>query len=86
MICTIISAIIFIIGISNICHPVDTLWGAADGTCNLKLNSDVSLFFSIVEIATDWTLAILPAVLLWNIQMKARVKASVACILGLAAL
>ncbi|KAK6596387.1 hypothetical protein H4I95_10303 [Botrytis cinerea] len=77
MVMTAISALIFIIGIANICHPINTLWG--------NRMDDVSLFFSAVEIATDWTLAILPAVLLRNIQMKSRVKISVACILGLAA-
>ncbi|KAF7861690.1 uncharacterized protein EAF02_010644 [Botrytis sinoallii] len=85
MIMTAISALIFMIGIANICHPINTLWGESNGVCNLQLNSDVSLFFSAVEIATDWALAILPAVLLRNIQMKSRVKVSVACILGLAA-
>jgi hypothetical protein len=84
---TTMSAIIFIIGIANICHPITTLWGeTVTGSCNLKLNSDVSFFFSGVEIATDWSLAILPAVLLWKIQMKNKVKISVAGILGLAAL
>ncbi|KAL3421925.1 hypothetical protein PVAG01_06081 [Phlyctema vagabunda] len=86
MIATFISAVIFIVTIANICHPITTLWGeTTTGTCNLKLNSDISFFFSAVEITTDWALAILPAILLWNIQMKARVKASVALILGLAA-
>jgi len=86
MMATILSAVIFIIGIANICHPINTLWGESKGTCNLKLNSDVSFFFSAIEIATDWSLAILPAALLWNIQMKRKVKLSVAMILGLAAL
>jgi uncharacterized membrane protein len=75
------------VGISNICHPITTLWGeTTTGTCNLELNSDVSFFFSAIEIITDWTLAILPAALLWNIQMKATVKFSVAIILGMGAL
>lgn len=82
-----ISAIVFIAGIANICHPITTLWGeTTNGECNLKLNSDVSFFFSAIEIVTDFSLAILPAVLLWNIQMKAKVKFSVAVILGLGAL
>ncbi|KAH8649746.1 hypothetical protein BGZ60DRAFT_389470 [Tricladium varicosporioides] len=86
IIATIISALIFIIGIANICHPITTLWGeTTTGSCNLKLNSDVSFFFSAIEIFTDWSLAILPAVLLWNVQMKKNVKLSVAIILGLAA-
>ncbi|KFZ04955.1 hypothetical protein V501_08804 [Pseudogymnoascus sp. VKM F-4519 (FW-2642)] len=86
MAATAISAIVFIAGIANICHPITTLWGeTTTGSCNLKLNSDVSFFFSAIEIVTDFSLAILPAILLWNIQMKARVKFSVAIILGLGA-
>ncbi|CZR65919.1 related to integral membrane protein [Phialocephala subalpina] len=86
MIASFLSSVIFIIGVANICHPITTLWGeTTTGSCNLKLNSDVSFFFSAIEIATDWALAILPGVLLWNIQMKSKVKASVALILGMAA-
>ncbi|KAJ3543983.1 hypothetical protein NM208_g3287 [Fusarium decemcellulare] len=80
-----IASIIFIVTIANICHPITALWGETDGTCNLQLNSSVSFFFSAVGIVTDWTLAILPAVLLWNVQMKPRVKFSVSLVLGLAA-
>lgn len=83
---TVVSAIIFMITIANICHPITTLWLGTGGTCNLTLDSDISIFFSAVEITTDWSLAILPALLLWKIQMKVRVKASVALILGLGAL
>ncbi|KAI0003502.1 hypothetical protein F4779DRAFT_98154 [Xylariaceae sp. FL0662B] len=80
------STLIFMIGIANICHPITTLWGeTTTGSCNLNLNSSVSFFFSAISIVTDWTLAILPGVLLWNIQMKARVKFSVSVILSLAA-
>ncbi|KAH8816708.1 hypothetical protein F5884DRAFT_230253 [Xylogone sp. PMI_703] len=86
MIASAISAIIFMVGVANICHPITTLWGeTTTGSCNLQLNSDVSFFFSAIEIITDFTLAILPGVLLWNIQMKLFVKSSVAVILGLAA-
>lgn len=86
MFASISAAIIFMSGVANICHPIQTLWGEAEGTCNLQLNSDISFFFSAIEIATDFALAILPAVLLWNIQMKKKVKFSVMIILGMAAL
>lgn len=87
MVMSMIATIVFISGVANICHPITTLWGeTVTGSCNLKLNSDVSFFFSAIEIVTDWSLAILPAALLWNIQMKANIKISVAGILGLAAL
>jgi hypothetical protein len=41
----------------------------AKGKCNLQLNTDVSLFFSAIEILTDFSLSLLPAVLLWDVQM-----------------
>ncbi|EED21068.1 conserved hypothetical protein [Talaromyces stipitatus ATCC 10500] len=86
MFASIAAAIIFMAGVANICHPITTLWGeTTNGTCNLQLNSDVSFFFSAVEIVTDFSLAILPAILLWNIQMKRKVKFSVMVILGMAA-
>jgi hypothetical protein len=81
---TVIAALVFVVGIANICmyklrngssfanntgHPIGTLWGEANGTCNLQLNTDVSLFFSAIEILTDFSLSIMPAILLWNIQM-----------------
>lgn len=82
---TAIAALVFVIGIANICmcyaqyredvadsytgHPINTLWGESNGKCNLQLNTDVSLFFSAIEILTDFSLSILPAILLWNIQM-----------------
>ena len=97
-----VAAIVFCSGIASICksipcqsmavadkfqgQPIETLWGEAEGTCNLQLNSNVSFFFSAIEILTDWSLAILPAVLLWNVQMKGSVKTSVAVILALASM
>ncbi|OKL56914.1 hypothetical protein UA08_07739 [Talaromyces atroroseus] len=86
MIATGVSAIVFIIGVANICHPITTLWGqTTTGTCDNKLNSDVSFFFSAIEIMTDWSLAIIPGILLWNLQMRKRVKFMLIIILGLAA-
>ncbi|KAH6866081.1 hypothetical protein B0T10DRAFT_534383 [Thelonectria olida] len=74
-----------LMAIANICHPITALWGEMTGVCSLQLNSSVSFFFPAVSIVTDWTLAMLPGVLLWKIQMKPRAKFSVAIMLGLAA-
>ncbi|KAL3607046.1 hypothetical protein FPOAC2_02020 [Fusarium poae] len=82
---TVFTAIVFIIATANICHPIETLWGDANGECNTKVNSSVGFYFSAVSILTDWILAILPAILLWNIQMKQRVKFPVIVMLGLGA-
>ncbi|KAK7911969.1 hypothetical protein PG985_014450 [Apiospora marii] len=83
---TAITAVVFILVIANICHPITMLWGATtEGSCSPRLNSTVSFFFSAVSIVTDLVLAILPGILLWNIRMKKTVKFSVMIILGLAA-
>lgn len=83
---TAVATIVFILVIANICHPITALWGETTGECNPVLNSSVSFFFSAVSIVTDLTLAILPAILLIPLQMRWRVKISVALMLGLAAL
>ncbi|KAH9219496.1 hypothetical protein DL95DRAFT_422703 [Leptodontidium sp. 2 PMI_412] len=80
-----LSAVAFIVAIANIYRPITTLWGeTTTGSCNIQLNGDVS-YFSAMEILTDGALALLPAVLLWNVQIRRRVKASVAVILGMGA-
>ncbi|KAF2853525.1 hypothetical protein T440DRAFT_515652 [Plenodomus tracheiphilus IPT5] len=81
---TSIAALVFVVGIANICHPINTLWGESQGTCNLQLNTNVSLFFSAIEILTDFSLSIMPAVLLWNVHMKTKLKASITVMLALA--
>ncbi|KAF5024354.1 hypothetical protein F66182_3584 [Fusarium sp. NRRL 66182] len=81
----IITALIFILAIANVCYPIMTLWAeTTHGTCNPRLDSTIGFFFSAVSILTDWTLAILLGILLWNIQIKPRVKLSVGLMLGLA--
>ncbi|KAL4727054.1 hypothetical protein ACLX1H_005954 [Fusarium chlamydosporum] len=83
---TVFTAIVFILATANVCHPIEMLWGEkTEGECNTKVNSSVGFYFSAVSILTDWTLAILPAILLWNIQMKQRVKYPVIFMLGLGA-
>jgi hypothetical protein len=83
---TVLSAIVSIAVIANICHPASALWGEAEGSCNYGLNSGVGYFLSAVSIITDWTLAILPAFMLYNLQLKRSLKVSIATVLGLAAL
>lgn len=83
---TIASGLATAIGILNVCRPIATLWGEADGTCDPSINSKVGYFFSAVCIITDWTLAILPAWILWNVQLKQRIRVIVAFLLALGAL
>lgn len=74
------------IGIGNVCRPVAALWGGAEGTCDPTMNSKIAYFFSAMCIITDWTLAIIPAWILWNVQMKQRIRISVTILLALGAL
>lgn len=83
---TVLSAVIVIIAIANICHPAPALWGEAEGTCNYALNSGIGYFLSAESIITDWTLAVLPTFMLYNVQLKRSLKISVATVLGLGAL
>ena len=81
-----VAAIISIIVIANICHPAPAMWGAVEGECSPALNSGIGYFLSAVSITTDWALAILPAVMLYNVQLKRSIKVSVAGVLALGAL
>lgn len=80
-----ISGLVSAILILTVCQPIPALWGEAEGTCNATRNSSIGYFISACSIITDWTLAILPAILLWSIQLKRRVKVSVVFILALGA-
>lgn len=83
---TVLSAVVSIIVTANICHPASALWGEAEGSCNYGMNSGVGYFFSAVSIVTDWTLAILPAFMVYKLQLKRSLKVSIATVLGLGAL
>lgn len=83
---TIASGLATAIGIMNVCRPIAALWGGAKGTCDPSINSKVAYFFSAMCILTDWTLATLPAWILWNVQLKQRIRISVAFLLALGAL
>jgi hypothetical protein len=81
-----VSALLFILGLPHICHPIGALWGEVPGKCNASLNSSLSYFLSVVSIVTDWALAGLPIFMLWNLQLKRRIKIYAAFILSLGAL
>ncbi|KAK6063098.1 cation-transporting atpase 4 [Seiridium cupressi] len=65
------------------CKPVSATWDSSTGTCgNADVITNVSYFISACSVITDWTCAILPAFILWEVQLKWKVKLSVAIILG----
>lgn len=54
------------------------------GVCNAReIQTALSYLVAAVSILTDWTFALLPIFLLWNVQMKTRIKVSVIALLSL---
>ncbi|KAI1249883.1 hypothetical protein MGN70_009500 [Eutypa lata] len=70
------------------CNPVSAAWDTSalsnGGKCNdAAILADIYYATTAVNILTDWITAFMPVPLLWNIQMNANSKVSVAFILGL---
>lgn len=66
------------------CRPIAANWDARAGTCpNAILLTNMSYYFSANGILTDWTCAILPAFVLWDVQLKMRVKVSLIMLLAM---
>ncbi|KAM5343669.1 hypothetical protein ACJ41O_012206 [Fusarium nematophilum] len=72
-------------GIVASCSPPSAFWDPSTGTCNPLVNTFAAYFISACSILTDFALAILPAFILWKVQLRRSIKVSVAIILGLAA-
>jgi hypothetical protein len=83
---SIIAGIVTIIGVLNACKPLRAFWGEVEGTCNADISVAIGLYLSATCIATDFVLAVLPAVMLWDVQIKRRVKIYIVAILALGAL
>ncbi|KFY57146.1 hypothetical protein V496_06536 [Pseudogymnoascus sp. VKM F-4515 (FW-2607)] len=68
------------------CRPSAYFWTqytGGSGTCiNPKITVDAFYAYSAISCMGDWTLGILPAFMVWNLQMNFRTKLSVACILA----
>ncbi|ETN38243.1 uncharacterized protein HMPREF1541_06274 [Cyphellophora europaea CBS 101466] len=82
---TAVAGIGSMIGIVASCSPPSAFWDPTSGTCNASINTVAAYFISACSILTDFALAILPGLLLWNVQMKRTIKVSVGIILALAA-
>jgi hypothetical protein len=73
------------------CNPISHFWqrvdGTSTGTC-LPMSTLVAIayFYSSVTIFCDIALGLLPAFLVWKLQMNSRTKLAVGGILGLGAM
>lgn len=68
------------------CIPVSYFWNrTGHGTC-LKINQliVIAYVYSVVAMLCDFTLGLLPIVLVWNLQMSRRTKCALAGILSMA--
>ncbi|KAJ5776623.1 uncharacterized protein N7511_001634 [Penicillium nucicola] len=73
------------------CQPIGYFWHQVDqdstGSClPLSILLDIAYLYSSLTILCDLTLGILPAFLVWNLQMNRRTKLAVGGILSLGAL
>lgn len=67
------------------CWPVQKNWYInMAGTCQPRtVQTALSYLVAAVSILTDWTFALLPMLLLWNVQLKPGIKVSVILLLSL---
>ncbi|OQE46764.1 hypothetical protein PENCOP_c001G00809 [Penicillium coprophilum] len=73
------------------CNPIYYFWERVDetstGTCiPMSTILDIAYFYSCVTICCDVALGLLPAFLVWKLQMNSRTKLAVGGILGLGAI
>ncbi|OOF98706.1 hypothetical protein ASPCADRAFT_512913 [Aspergillus carbonarius ITEM 5010] len=73
------------------CQPVSYFWSRVtadhDGTCiPRQILLDIGYLYSFLIVFSDITLGIMPAVLIWHLQMNRRTKIALAGVLSLGAL
>lgn len=84
---SIITTLIAILAVLIRCKPVAASWNSALGTCiDQSIIIALTYVVSAVNIATDWSVAIIPIFILWNIQMRRTLKRMIGLVLGLGVL
>lgn len=80
---TTIAALASDITVLTWCKPISATWIRGQGQCaDASVLTSISYYISATSILTDWTCAIVPAIILWDVQLKWKIKASVAVVLG----
>lgn len=85
MIASVASAMIGFIAVVALCKPISAYWDpSVGGWCaTIDIVTGLSYFVSVMSLITDWTCSLLPCFVVWNLQMKSRLKASVCGVLAL---
>jgi hypothetical protein len=66
------------------CRPLKATWDPAAGSCsNGNIITNISWFVTACSITTDFACAVMPFVILWNLQMRKRLKFTIAAMLSL---
>jgi hypothetical protein len=72
------------------CRPSAYFWTrytGGKGSCiNPKITVDAAYAYSAISCLADWTLGIVPAFMVWGLQMNTRTKISAVLILALGAM
>lgn len=74
------------IAVVALCQPLAYYWDTSiqGGWCaSSKIITAISYLISVLAIVTDWTCALVPCFVVWKLQMKSRLKASVCGVLAL---
>ncbi|KAJ4328067.1 hypothetical protein N0V84_001435 [Fusarium piperis] len=84
---SIITTLIAILAVLVRCKPVAASWNPTLGTCiDQSIIIALTYVVSAVNIATDWSVAIIPIFILWNIQMRRTLKRMIGLVLSLGVL
>jgi len=82
------SCIIGFFAVIFVCSPMEKSWMGAyvNGKCaDPTIITKISYLISVLAVITDWGCAIIPAIVVWGLQMRPRVKISVTLVLVLGA-
>jgi hypothetical protein len=92
MVLATVSAMVGFIAVVITCQPMAKNWDPviqADTSIGYCMTGNIvqnlSYYVSASSIVTDWACAIIPCFIVWNLQMKRKLKISVAAILALGA-
>ncbi|KAL1965503.1 hypothetical protein VTN77DRAFT_5759 [Rasamsonia byssochlamydoides] len=83
---SVISTLIACIVVFTTCYPMAALWDKTiPGAKCSSLEKIIALSYvvSAINIVTDWVCALMPIFILWNVQMRRKLKISVCLILGM---
>ncbi|PSR79578.1 hypothetical protein BD289DRAFT_442227 [Coniella lustricola] len=86
LVASVASAMVGFVAVVALCQPLAYYWNTSidGGWCaSTQIITGISYLISIMAIVTDWTCALIPCFVVWNLQMRSRLKASVCAVLAL---